>query len=91
MSSYLARVERSNGKCLNQVHVFIRLEERSSGHPSWSGEFSSRSTDGFLPSERFQLTLNNGQKGSASVSRTLLDSRTPEATLVEFTGSGPLI
>jgi hypothetical protein len=90
MPSYFARVERTNGKFLNQVQVFIRLEERSSGRPSWGGEFSSRSSDGFLPSERIELTLNNGQKGSASVSRTLLDSRTPDETVVEFTGSGPL-
>jgi len=90
MPSYVARVERTNGKSLNQVDVFIRVDEPSSRHPSWGGEFSSRSADGFLPSERIELTLNNGQKGSASVSRTLFDSRTPEETVVEFIGSGPL-
>jgi hypothetical protein len=90
MPSYFARVERTHGKSLNQVQVFIRVDEGSSGRPSWSGGFSSRSADGFLPSERIELTLNNGQKGSASVSRTVLDSRTPDETLVEFTGSGPL-
>ena len=90
MPSYFARVERTNGKSLNQVQVFIRVEERSSGRPAWGGEFSSRSADGFLPSERIELALNNGQKGSANVSRTVLDSRTPDQTLVEFTGSGPL-
>jgi hypothetical protein len=90
MPSYFARVERTHAKSLNQVQVFITVDEGSSGPSSWSGGFSSRSADGFLPSERIELTLNNGQKGSASVSRTVLDSRTPDQTLVEFTGSGPL-
>jgi hypothetical protein len=32
--------------------------------------------------------LNNGQEGTASVSRTHFDSRAPEPTRVEFTGLG---
>jgi hypothetical protein len=90
MSSYLARIERANGRLLDQVQVRVTVNEPDSGRKSWAGEFVSRSADGFQPSERFSLTLDNGQKGTASVSRTLLDSRTPDTTVIEFTGSGPL-
>ncbi len=90
MESYFARIERTNGKSLDQIQVQVTVDEARSGRHPWSGEFMSRSADGFQPSERFLLTLNNGQKGNASVSRTRFDSRTPDATVVEFTGSGPL-
>jgi hypothetical protein len=90
MESYLARIERGNGRCLDQVQVRVTVSEPGARRPVWAGEFMSRSADGFLPSERFSLTLNNGQKGTASVSRTHFDSRTPDATRIEFTGAGPL-
>lgn len=90
MSSYVARIERANGRLLDQVPVSVTVTEASSGRQSWAGEFVSRSADGFQPSERFSLTLNTGQKGTASVSRTLLDSRSPDTTVIEFTGSGAL-
>ena len=50
----------------------------------------SRTADGFLPSERIWLTLDNGQKGMASISETHFNSRTPDATLIQFVGKGPL-
>jgi hypothetical protein len=90
MPSYFARIERANGRSLDQVQVSVTVTDPNVGRQGWSGEFVSRSADGFLPSERFWLTLNNGQKGTASVSRTRFDSRTPETTLIEFTGAGPL-
>lgn len=90
MPSYLAQIERTNRKSLDQIEVQVDVTELSGGRQSWRGEFMSRSADGFLPNERLALTLNNGQKGTASVSETRFDSRTPEATLVQFTGTGPL-
>jgi hypothetical protein len=51
----------------------------------------SRSKDGILPNERLALTFDTGQKGTARVSETRLDSRTPESTVVHFTGTGPLV
>ncbi|MFL5402404.1 MAG: hypothetical protein ACJ8BF_06260 [Gemmatimonadales bacterium] len=51
----------------------------------------SRSVDGILPNERIALTLDNGQKGTARVSETYFDSRTPDATVIHFTGTGPLV
>lgn len=90
MSSYVARIERANGRSLEQVEVRVTVSEPGAGRQSWAGEFVSRSVDGFQPSERLWLTLNNGQRGTASVSRTLLDSRTPDTTVIEFTGSSPL-
>jgi hypothetical protein len=90
MASYFARIERANGRFLEQVQVSVTVSEPGVGRQAWSGEFASRSADGFQPSERLWLTLNNGQKGTASVSRTHFNSRTPETTRIEFTGSGPL-
>jgi len=90
MPSYLAQIERTNRKSLDQIEVQVDVTELSGGRQSWRGEFMSRSADGFLPNERLALTLNNGQRGTASVSETRFDSRTPEATLVQFTGTGPL-
>lgn len=90
MESYVARIDRANGRSLNQVQVRVTLTEPGARRPGWGGEFMSRSADGFLPSERFSLTLNTGQKGTASVSRTHFDSRTPADTRIEFVGSGPL-
>ena len=90
MPSYLARIERSNGRLLAKIQVQVTVNESHSGRQSWSGEFLSRSSDAFQPSERFGLTLDNGQTGTASVSRTYFDSRTPDQTRIEFTGSGPL-
>lgn len=90
MSAYIGRIERANGRSLDQVEVSLTVAEPGAGRQAWKGEFVSRSADGFQPSERFSLTLNNGQKGTATVNLTRLDSRTPETTLIEFTGSGPL-
>jgi hypothetical protein len=90
MSSYVARIERANGRLLDQVEVSVNVTEASSGRQRWSGEFVSRSADGFQPNERFSLTLSTGQKGTANVSRTLLDSRSPDTTVIEFMGSGAL-
>ena len=90
MPSYFARIERTNGRFLDKVEVLVNVGEGRAGRPVWSGEFLSRSADGFQPSERFGLTLDNGQKGMASVNRTYLDSRTPDKTRIEFIGSGPL-
>jgi len=87
MESYFARIERGNGRLLDQIKVQLTIRE-DRGRQLWSGEFLSRSADGFQPSERFGLTLDNGQKGTASVRRTYFDSRTPNETRIEFTGSG---
>lgn len=91
MASRLARIERSNGKDLNRVEVQLTVTEPSPGRQTWSGEFLSRSADGILPNERLSLTLDTGEKGTARVSETRFDSRTPNATLIHFTGSGPLV
>ncbi len=88
MPYYFARIERANGRSIDQVEIRVTVEDLS--RQSWSGEFVSRSKDGFQPDERFRLVLNNGQEGTASVSRTHFDSRAPEGTRVEFTGLGPL-
>jgi hypothetical protein len=90
MTSYMADIERSNRKDLSKVKVQVTIADPSAGRQSWSGEFISRSADGILPNERLALTLDTGQKGTARVSETYFDSRTPEATRVLFTGMGPL-
>jgi hypothetical protein len=86
----MALIERSNRKDMDRVEVQMTITESSPGRQSWSGQFVSRSADGILPNERLALTLDTGQKGMARVSETRFDSRTPEATLVHFTGTGPL-
>jgi len=91
MTSHLALIERSNHRDLDRVEVDVTITEVSAGRQSWSGEFMSRSSDGILPNERLSLTLDTGQKGTARVSETRFDSRSPEATLVQFTGTGPLV
>jgi hypothetical protein len=91
MPTHVALIERSNRKDLDRVEVQVTVTELSAGRQSWSGEFVSRSADGILPNERLALTLDTGQKGTARVSETRFDSRTPEATLVHFTGTGPLV
>jgi hypothetical protein len=90
MTSYTALIERSNRKDLHQVEVQVTIMEPRAGRASWSGEFMSRSADGIVPDERLALTLDTGQKGTARVSETYFDSRTPGATRVHFTGMGPL-
>jgi hypothetical protein len=90
MAAYMARIERSNRKDLEHVAVQVTITDVSAGRQRWSGEFVSRSADGILPNERLALTFDTGQKGSARVSETRFDSRTPEATLIQFTGIGPL-
>ncbi len=90
MSSHVAMIERSNRKELSGVEVELTVRELGSGRQAWSGEFMSRSVDGILPNERLALTLDTGQKGAARVSETRFDSRSPEATIVHFTGTGPL-
>jgi len=91
MSAHLALIERSNHRDLDRVEVKMTVTELSAGRQSWSGEFMSRSADGILPNERLSVTLDTGQKGTARVSETHFDSRAPEATLVHFTGTGPLV
>ncbi len=91
MAAYMALIERSNRKDLKNVEVNVTITDLSPGRQSWSGEFMSRSADGILPNERLALTFDTGQKGTARVSETRLDSRTREATLVHFTGTGPLV
>jgi hypothetical protein len=90
MALYMAVIERSNRKDLGQVEVQVTMRDPSVGRHSWSGEFMSRSADGILPNERLAVTLDTGQKGTARVSETYFDSRTPDATRVIFTGMGPL-
>lgn len=90
MSSHMARIERTNRKGMDRLAVELTITETSGGRQHWSGEFTSRSADGILPDERLSLVLDSGQKGTARVSETVFDSRHPEATLVHFTGIGPL-
>jgi hypothetical protein len=90
MAAYMAFIERTNRKDLKNVEVHVTITDLSPGRQSWSGEFMSRSADGILPNERLALTFDTGQKGTARVSETRFDSRTPEATFVHFTGTGPL-
>jgi hypothetical protein len=91
MAAYMARIERSNRKDLNNVEVQITITDLSPGRQSWSGEFVARSADGIQPDERLALTFDTGQRGSARVSETRFDSRSPEATLIHFRGTGPLV
>lgn len=92
MQSLKALIERTNRKALKQVDVRVTITDSTSGRqPSWRGEFMSRTADGFLPSERIWLTLDNGQRGMANISETHFNSRTPEATLIQFMGKGPLV
>ena len=91
MSSHVALIERSNRKDLSQVEVQLTLSEVSSGRQSWSGMFTSRTKDGILPNERLSFTLDNGQKGMARVNETAFDSRLPDATVIHFQGTGPLV
>ena len=90
MTAHMASIERSNRKDIPNVEVLLTVRDLSPGRQSWSGEFVSRSADGILPNERLALTFDTGQKGNARVSETLYDSRTPETTVVVFTGTGPL-
>lgn len=91
MPSHLAFIQRSNRKDLDQVEVHLTITEASAGRQTWSGEFTSRSADGILPNERLSLTLETGQKGTARVNETRFDSRSPDTTVVHFTGTGPLV
>jgi hypothetical protein len=90
MAAYTALIERSNRKDLEHIAVDVTITDLSPGRQSWSGDFTSRSADGILPNERLALTFDTGQKGTARVSETRFDSRTPEATLVHIIGIGPL-
>jgi len=90
MVAYTALIERSNKKDLTNVQVQITITDLSPGRQAWRGEFMSRTADGILPNERLALTFDTGQKGTARVSETHFDSRTPDATLMHFTGTGPL-
>jgi hypothetical protein len=91
MTSYMALIERSNRRDLHQVEVQVTLTDATTGRASWSGEFMSRSADGIVPDERLAFTLDTGQKGTARVSQTYFDSRTPGSTKIHFTGIGPLV
>jgi len=88
MAPYIARIERSNRKDLSNVEVKVTITDPD--RQSWTGEFVSRSADGIVPNERLALTFETGQKGTALVSETLFDSRTPDTTVVHVTGKGPL-
>jgi hypothetical protein len=72
------------------VEVHVTISDLSPGRQSWRGVFVSRSADGSLPIERVARTFDAGQSGTARVSETLFDSRTPDTTLVHFTGTSPL-
>ena len=88
MAPHIARIERSNRKDLSNVEVKVTITDPD--RQSWTGEFVSRSADGIVPNERLALTFDTGQKGTALVSETLFDSRTPDTTVVHVTGKGPL-
>jgi hypothetical protein len=90
MSSHSARIERSHRKDLEGVEVQLIMGEPGVERSRWRGEFLSRSADGIVPDERLGLTLDTGEKGTARVSETQCSSRTPETTLVLFTGISPL-
>jgi hypothetical protein len=90
MTAHIAHIERANRKDLDGVEVQLTVTEAGAGRQAWRGEFVSRSADGFLPNERLSFTLENGQKGPARVHETHFDSRSPDTTLVQFTGTGPL-
>jgi hypothetical protein len=87
--SHIALIERSNHKHLKRVEVELTITG-TPNRQSWSGEFMSRSVDGIQPNERLSLTFDTGQKGTARVSETRFDSKTPESTVVQFRGTGPL-
>jgi hypothetical protein len=90
MSSHLALIQRSNGMDLKRVEVQLTFTESSPGRHNWGGEFLSPSAAGILPNERLSLTLATGEKGTIRVRETHFNSRTPDATLIHFTGMGPL-
>ncbi len=90
MASHMASIERSNRKELPHVEVQVDLAEPGAGRQSWSGKFLARSVDGILPNERLTFTLDTGQKGTGRVNETEFDSRSPDSTIVHFTGIGPL-
>jgi hypothetical protein len=90
MASHIAHIERTNRKDLADIEVEVNITPSGGGRHSWEGEFKCRSAEGILPNERLAFTLDTGQRGTARVSETRFDSRTPEATMVHFTGTGPL-
>ena len=90
MAAHKALIERSNRKDIAGADVQVTITDSSAGRQSWSGEFTSRSADGILPNERLAFTLDNGQRGTARVSETEFNSRTPDTTVVHFVGTGPL-
>jgi hypothetical protein len=90
MASHIAHIERTNRKDLADVEVEVNITASGGGRHSWAGEFKCRSAEGILPNERLSFTLDTGQKGMARVSETRFDSRSPDATMVHFTGTGPL-
>jgi hypothetical protein len=91
MQSHVALIERSNRKALKQVEVQLSVTDVSAGRQSRCGMFTSRTSDGILPNERLTYPLDNGQKGMARVNETAFDSRLPDATVVHFKGTGPLV
>ena len=91
MSAHKARIERSNRRPLDHLEVELNIRDSGNGRQSWSGEFTSRSADGIVPDERLSLILDTGEKGTVRVNETRFDSRSPESTLVQFTGIGPLV
>jgi hypothetical protein len=91
MTSHSASIERSNRKGLSKVQVQLTVTDTGPGRQSWSGEFNSPSVDGILPDERLSVVLDSGQRGTARVSETSFDSRSPEATRILFKGIGPLV
>jgi len=91
VASHTALIERSNHKDLRDIAVDVTTREPGNGRPSWTGTFMCRSTDGVMPDERLAVTLDNGWMGSARVSETYFDSRSPDATRILITGTSPLV
>ncbi len=90
MQSLKAIIERSNRKSVDRVDVQVTVTDSGAGTPVLARGVHVQNVDGFLPSERIWVTLDNGQRGMASISETHFNSRTPEATLIQFVGKGPL-
>lgn len=90
LPSHIALIERSNHKHLKRVEVELTITGTSPNRQSWTGEFMSRSVDGIQPNERLSVTFDTGLKGLARVSETRFDSKKPDATMIQFKGTGPL-
>ena len=90
MTSYTARIERSNRKDLHQVEVQVTTRESAGGRISWRGEFMSPTVDGIMLDEQLALTFDTGHNSTARVTETYFDSRNPDSTKILITGTSPL-